>query len=101
MLDAARARKEGTANLVLSALHESLAALDAAREVESLTRQACCRRRTSPSMSAWSVTRTQDRFHDVLDAQRQIRRARAGSRAQPGEQQIRLVEIERLIGEDL
>jgi outer membrane protein TolC len=40
-------------------------------------------------------------FATLLDAQRQIRKARLDSLKAQGEMQIRLAEIERLLGEDL
>ena len=102
MLDAARARKEGTANLVLSALHESLAALDAAREVESLTTTSLLPQADLTLNGALvGYENGKVDFTTVLDAQRQIRRARQDLVRSQAEQQVRLAEIERLIGEDL
>jgi len=102
MLDAARARKEGTANLVLSALHEGLAALDAAREVESLTATSMLPQAELTLNSALvGYENGKVDFTTVLDAQRQIRRAKQDLVRSQAEQQVRLAEIERLIGEDL
>jgi outer membrane protein TolC len=102
MLDAARARKDSTANLVLSALHESLAALDSARDIERLTATSLLPQAEltfNAALAGYENGKVD--FATVLDAQRQIRRAKQDLVRSQAEQQVRLAEIERLIGEDL
>ncbi len=102
MLDAARARKESAANLVLSELSENLAALETARRVESLTATSLLPQAELTFQAALAGYETgKVDFATVLDAQRQIRKARLDVVKSQVEQQLRLADIERLLGEDL
>lgn len=101
MLSAARARKEATANQLLSDLAENLAALDAARRTEAsidtgLLPQA---ELTFKSALAGYENGKVD-FSAVLDAQRQIRQARLDRIKAQAEAQARLAEVERILGEE-
>jgi outer membrane protein TolC len=101
-LDAARARKEATANQLLSELSENLAAIDAASRVEELARTSLLpqAKLTFDAALAGYENGKVD-FATLLDAQRQIRNARQDIVKAQAEQQARLADIERLIGEDL
>lgn len=102
MMDAARARKEATANQILSDLSAQLAAIDAARRMETLaqTRLLPQAELTFQSALAGYESGKVD-FTTLLEAQRQIRKARQDVIRARADQQVRLAEIERLIGEDL
>lgn len=102
MLAAARARREAAANQALSELSEQIAGLEAARRTEmllganllpqaELTFQA--------ALAAYETGRVD--FATLLDAQREISRARQERFKAQAEAQMRLAEIERLLGEDL
>ncbi|MDO8932227.1 MAG: TolC family protein [Rhodocyclaceae bacterium] len=102
MLEAARARRDSAANLVLSELAESLASLESARRVESLTTTSLLPQAELTFQSALAgYENGKVDFATVLDAQRQIRRAKQEVIRSQAEQQVRLAEIERLLGEDL
>ena len=102
MLDAARARKESASNLVLAELSESLAALDTARRIESLTTTSLLPQADLTFQAALAgYENGKVDFATVLDAQRQIRKAKQDVIKSQAEQQVRLAEIERLLGEDL
>jgi len=102
MLAAARARKDAAANQVLSDLAENLSGLDAARRTEALADGALLpqARLTFQSALAGYETGKVD-FATLLDAQRQIRRAKQDGLKARVDGQMRLVEIERLVGEEL
>ena len=102
MLSSARARREATANQVLGELAESRSGLDAARRIEAqstiillpqaeLTFQAAL-----PGYENGKVD-----FATLLDAQRQIRQAKQNVIKAQAESQVRLADIERILGEDL
>lgn len=102
MLSAARARKEATANQVMSELAESLSALDAARRTEmsvagSLLPQA--ELGFKAALAGYENGKLD--FASLLDAQRQIRQARQSQIKAQAEGQARLADIERLLGEEL
>jgi outer membrane protein TolC len=102
MLAAARARRDGTANLVLSDLAENLAGLDAAQRSAQLisSSQLPQAELTFQSALAGYENGKLD-FATLLDAQRQIRQAKQNRIKALAEGQARLAEIERLIGGDL
>ena len=102
MLEAARARKEASANQLLADLSENLAAMDAAQRVEHLARTSLLPQAEVTFKAALTgyETGTVD-FATLLDAQRQIRDAKQDVIKAQAEQQARLADIERLIGEDL
>lgn len=102
MLSAARSRKEALANQVLGALSENLAAIDAARRTEALVSTSLLpqARLTFDSALASYETGKVD-FATLLDAQRQIRVAQQNQLKAQTDAQMRLADIEKLIGEDL
>ncbi len=102
MLDAARMRRESTANQLLGDLAENLAALDAARRVEQLAQTSLLPQAELTFQAALTGYETgKVDFATLLDAQRQIRRAKQDIIKTQAEQQARLADIERLIGEEL
>ena len=102
MLEAAQARREALAHRLHGELSSTLSSLDAARSTEAIARQRLLPQAELTFKSALAGYETgKVDFATLLDAQRQIRNARlALLRAQAG-QQLRLAELERLIGEDL
>ena len=102
MLSAARSRKEAAANQVLAELAENLAAIEAARRSGQLatTRLLPQGELTFNSALAGYENGKVD-FATLLDAQRQIRQARQNQIKAQLEAQIRLADIEKLMGEDL
>lgn len=102
MLDAAKARKAAAANQLLADLTESLTALDAARRLEQLAQTSLLPQAELTFKAALAGYETgKVDFATLLDAQRQIRKARQDVIKAQAEQQGRLADIERLIGEDL
>lgn len=102
MLDAARSRKEATLNQVQAELAESLAALRAARRVEELVSGSLLPQAELTLQSALAGYETgKVDFAAVLDAQRQIRKAKEDLVRARVLQQLRLADIERAIGEEL
>ena len=102
MLAAARSRREATLLQARAELDEHLAALEAARRIDvligthllpqaSLTLQS--------ALAAYENGRVD--FATLLEAQRQIRKAKQEREKAIAEAQIRLAEIERLVGDDL
>ena len=102
MLEAARARKEASANQLLADLSENLAGIDSARRIETLAQTSLLPQAELTFKSALAGYETgKVDFATLLDAQRQIRNARQDVIKAQAEQQARLADIERLIGEDL
>lgn len=102
MLAAARDRKEATTNQVLSELSENVSGLDAARRTElaiagSLLPQA----EITFNAALASYQNGKVDFATLLDSQRQIRQAKQNRIKVQAEEQVRLADIERLLGEDL
>lgn len=102
MLAVARSRQEAAANQALADLSDNLVALEAARDTEhlmsySLMPQADLTWRAA--LAAYEHGKAD--FAMLLDAQRQIRQAGQSALKAQVEAQMRLAEIERLIGEDL
>lgn len=102
MLAAAQARKEAAANELLALLGEQLAALEAARQVETITQSSLLpqSRLTLESALAGYETGKVD-FATVLEAQRQIHAAQLNLIQTRADARTRLAEIERLLGEEL
>jgi outer membrane protein TolC len=102
MLSAQRDRVQATTNQLLGVLGESLAALEAARRWDALS---STRLVPQAELSLQSALATYENgridFATLLDAQRQIRKARLDHVKSQVEAQIRLAEIERIVGEDL
>ena len=102
MLSAARARSEATSNQVLADLAEHLAGLEAARRTESLTAGSLLPQAELSFRAALAGYETgKVDFSTLLDAQRQILQARLGRLKAEVEMQVRLAEIERLLGEGI
>ncbi len=102
MLAAAKARKEATANRVLSALTESLSGIDAARRTEQLSETGLLPQANITFESALISYQTgKVDFATLLDAARQVLNARLEVLKAQTEAQMRLAEIERLLGEEL
>ncbi len=102
MLSAARARQRATESDLLQQLAEQLAALDAARQMERLNTSALQPQAELTLRSASASYETgRLEFATLLDAQRQIRKARQDALKAAAEARVRVAEIERLIGEDL
>ena len=102
MIDVARARKDATSNQLLADLSSNLAALDAARRMEMLAQTSLLPQAELTFQAALAGYESgKVDFATLLDAQRQIRKAKQDVIRARAEQQIRLAEIERLIGEDL
>ena len=102
MVDAARARAEAAANQAAADLEEQLSALDAARRNEVLiaTRQLPQSELVLQSAVAAYENGKVD-FATLLEAQRQTRRSRLDLLKAQVEQQMRIAEIERTLGEPL
>lgn len=102
MLAAAKARKEATANRILSALAENLSGLDAAQRTESLSSNGLLPQANVTFESALTGYQTgRVDFATLLDAARQILNAKLEVLKAQTDAQMRLAEIERLLGEDL
>lgn len=102
MLAAARARREVTANRILSALAENLSGLEAAQRMESLGSGSLLPQANVTFESALAGYQTgKVDFAALLDAVRQILNARLEVLKAQTDAQMRLAEIERLLGEEL
>lgn len=102
MASAARARKEAALNQVSVELAESLSALDAARRLESLVATALLPQADLAFQAALAGYETgRLDFATLLEAQRQLRKAKLDRLKAQAEAQVRLAEIERLLGEEL
>jgi outer membrane protein TolC len=102
MLAAARSRKEATANQVLADLAENLSGIEAARRTEALTVSSLLPQAELTFQSALAgYENGKLDFSTLLDSQKQIRQAKQLRIKAQTEAQLRLAEIERLLGEDL
>ena len=102
MLSAARSRKEAAANQVLAELAQNLAGMEAARRTAALaTGSLLPQADLSFSSALASYENGKLDFSALLDAQRQIRQAKQSQLKAQLEEQMRLAEIEKLLGEDL
>ncbi len=102
MLNAARSRKEATTNQVSAELAEALAGIEAARRTENLLTNSLLPQAELTFKAALAGYETgKVDFATLLDAQRQIRQARQNQLKAQVDAQMRLAEIERLLGEDL
>ena len=102
MLAAAKSRKEATANRILSALAENLSGLDAAQRTELLSASGLLPQANITFESALASYQTGGvDFATLLDAARQILNAKLEVLKAQTDAQMRLAEIERLLGEDL
>ncbi len=102
MLTAARSRKEAALNQLLGDLAENVSGLNAARRVEMLTGTSLLPQAEATFQAALSGYQTgQVDFATLLDAQRQILKAKLDVLNAQAEAQVRLAEIEKLLGEEL
>lgn len=102
MLSAARSRKEATANQVLSELAENLSGIEAARRTETLAATSLLPQAELSFNSALAAYENgKVDFATLLEAQQQIRKARLNQIKAQAEAQIRVAEIEKLLGEEL
>jgi cobalt-zinc-cadmium efflux system outer membrane protein len=102
MLEAARSKSQALANQLVGDLGENLAALDAARSSEVLvTNQSLPQSELSLRSAIAAYENGKLDFTALLEAQRQIRKTRLDRLKAQVEAQIRLAEIERIVGEDL
>ena len=102
MLDAAAARKEALGHRLSGEMSAALANLEAARMTEEISHNRLLPQAELTFKAALAGYETgKVDFATLLDAQRQIRNARLALLRAQASQQIRLAEIERLLGEDL
>ena len=102
MLEASGARKKALLNQMLSDLSESISSLETARRTESLTATQLLPQAELNYQSALAgYENGKVDFAILLDAQRQILKARQQQLKAQLEEQLRLAEIERLLGEEL
>jgi len=102
MLEASGARKKALLNRMLSDLSESISSLETARRTESLTATQLLPQAELNYQSALAgYENGKVDFAILLDAQRQILKARQQQLKAQLEEQLRLAEIERLLGEEL
>ena len=102
MISAARSRRESATHRLLGELNGNLAALDAARRTESLIASQLLPQTELSLRSALAAYENgKVDFATLLDAQRQIRKARQDRLKAQVEAQLRLADIERIVGEDL
>ncbi len=102
MVGAARARSQALANQLLGELGENLAGIDATRRSEALiTQQLLPQAELSLRSAMVAYENGKVDFATLLEAQRQIRKARQDQLKLQVEAQLRLAEIERILGEDL
>lgn len=102
MLAAAKERQQAITNQVTGELQENLAAFEAAGKQERLIADTLLPQAELTFRSALAGYETgKVDFATLLDAQRAIRLARQGQIKARVEQEVRLAEIERMIGEEL
>jgi len=101
-LEAARLRRQGNLNQSLAELSESLAGLEVAQRLESLVNTSLLPQaelNLNAALAGYENGRVD--FATVLDAHRQLRKARLDLVKARADQQIRLAEIEKMVGEEL
>jgi outer membrane protein TolC len=102
MVGAAQSRAEALASQLLGDLAANLAAYDGARRTEALVETQLLPQSELGLRSALAAYENgKVDFATVLDAQRQIRKARLERLKAQADAQMRLAEIERILGEDL
>ena len=102
MLAAAESRRDATRNQLLADLAENISELEAARRIENLAQNSQLPQAELSFKAALAgYENGKVDFATLLDAQRQIRKAKLDVLKAQGEAQKRLAEIERLLGEDL
>ncbi len=102
MLSAARSRKDAASNQVLADLAENLSAIEAARRSEMLTTTSLLPQAELTFNSALAAYENgKVDFATLLEAQKQIRQAKQSQLKAQTEAQLRLAEIEKILGEEL
>jgi len=102
MLAAAKERRQGVANQVIGELQENLVAFEAAEKQERLIADTLLPQAELTFRSALAgYENGKVDFATLLDAQKAIRLARQGQIRARVEQEMRLAEIEKMIGEEL
>jgi outer membrane protein TolC len=102
MLEAARARRDAGANRLLSELAENVSAFESSRRIEQLTRDDLLPQAELTFQAALAgYENGKVDFATLLDAQRQIRKAKQDVIKAQTEQQARLAEIEKLVGGEI
>ena len=102
LASAARSRKDAALSQISAELAENLAALDSARRIETLVATSLLPQADLAFKAALAGYETGKLdFATLLDAQRQIRKAKLDRLKAQAEAQFRLAEIERLLGEEL
>jgi outer membrane protein TolC len=102
MVAAARARSHNLANPLIGELGESVAMLEAARQSEALaSNQTLPQSDLSLRSAIAGYENGRLEFTALLEAQRQIRKARQDQLKAQAEARVRLAEIERIVGEPL
>jgi outer membrane protein TolC len=102
MLEAARARRDASANRLLVELAENVSAFEASQRIEQLTRGDLLPQAELTFQAALAgYENGKVDFATLLDAQRQIRKAKQDIIKAQAEQQARLAEIEKLVGGEL
>lgn len=102
MLAAARARKEAAASQLLGDLAENISALNAARRIEILATSSLLPQAEAMRQAAYvGYQNGKVDFATLLDAQRQILKARLDVLNAQAQAQTSLAQIERLLGEEL
>lgn len=99
---AAEARREAVASRLAGELGEVWSALETARRQHELTQKTLLPQAELTYQSALASYQTgKVDFATLLDAQRQIRQLRMALLTYTLEQQVRVIELERLVGEEL
>jgi outer membrane protein TolC len=102
MLAAAQSRREALQGEALTSLGESIAALDAAHRIETLTRTSLLPQAELTLQAALAGYESgKADFSTVLEAQRQIRQAQLTLIRTHADARMRRAEIERLLGDEL
>jgi outer membrane protein TolC len=102
MVSAAQSREEATLNQALSDLSESLTALEVAQQTAHLMTYSLMPQADLTWRAALAgYENGKADFAMLLDAQRQIRQARLGQLKAQVDAQMRLTDIEKILGEDL
>jgi outer membrane protein TolC len=102
MLEAARAKRDAGANRLLTELAENVSAFEAAQRIERLTRSELLPQAELTFQAALAgYENGKVDFATLLDAQRQIRKAKQDVIKAQAEQQVRLAEIEKLTGREI
>ncbi len=102
MVSAARSRSQNVANQLVGDLGEQLAMLEAARSTEALvSHQTLPQSELSLRSAIASYENGKLEFTALLEAQRLIRKTRVDQLKAQAEAQMRLAEIERIVGADL